>query len=108
MIAFIDENKAQFGVEPICAELPIAAQTYNAAKSRPRSQRSITDEATTVKIAAVHSANYDVYGARKVHAQLKREGHQVARCTVERLMRRAGLHGISRLKGPRTTTRAGG
>ena len=51
----------------------------------------------------MHEANYGVYGARKVHAQLRREGLQVARCTVERLMRAAGLRGISRAKGPRTT-----
>ncbi|OXC87832.1 hypothetical protein BMR85_028265, partial [Achromobacter sp. KAs 3-5] len=49
----------------------------------------------------MHEANYWVYGARKVHAQLRREGLQVARCTVERLMRAAGLRGISRAKGPR-------
>nr|WP_255404886.1 IS3 family transposase [Nocardiopsis sp. JB363] len=51
----------------------------------------------------VHADNYDVYGARKVHAELNRQGHRVARCTVQRLMKRAGLRGISRTKGPRTT-----
>ena len=51
----------------------------------------------------MHADNYGVYGARKVHAQLVRDGHHVARCTVERLMRAAGLRGISRAKGPRTT-----
>jgi len=104
MIAFIDEKKAEFGVEPICSELPIAPQTYYAAKSRPRSLRSHTDEVRTAIIEKVHRENYGVYGVRKVHAQLKREGHTIARCTVERLMRRAGLRGILRTKGPRTTT----
>jgi putative transposase len=103
MMAFIDEHKDEFGVEPICSELPIAPQTYYAAKSRPPSTRSITDMVTLAKIASVHEKNYGVYGARKVHAQLKREGHPVARCTVERLMRNAGLRGILRTKGPRTT-----
>lgn len=56
-----------------------------------------------MKIKDIHVKNYSVYGVRKVHAQLKRDGHQVARCTVERLMRREGLRGISRAKGPRTT-----
>ena len=56
-----------------------------------------------MKIAAVHRDNYGVYGARKVHAELNRQGHRVARCTVERLMRDAGLRGITRAKGPRTT-----
>jgi putative transposase len=54
-------------------------------------------------IAQLHEDNYGVYGARKVHAELRRQGHPVARCTVQRLMRQAGLRGISRAKGPRTT-----
>jgi putative transposase len=103
MIAYIDENKDEFGVEPICRQLPIAPQTYYAAKSRPPSKRSETDRETTVQIHKIHESNYGVYGARKVHAQLRRDGHQVARCTVERLMRRAGLRGVRRAKGPRTT-----
>ncbi|GAA1553417.1 hypothetical protein GCM10009691_29750 [Brevibacterium picturae] len=103
MIAYIDENKAEFGVEPICRELPIAPQTYYAAKGRSPSKRSVSDEETVTRIHAVHRENYGVYGVRKVHAQLRREGHPVARCTVERLMRREGLRGISRQKGPRTT-----
>jgi len=103
MIAYIDENKDEFGVEPICRQLPIAPQTYYAAKSRPPSKRSETDRETTVKIHKIHESNYGVYGARKVHAQLRRDGHHVARCTVERLMRREGLRGVRRAKGPRTT-----
>jgi putative transposase len=54
-------------------------------------------------IEKVHADNFGVYGARKVHAELHRQGHQVARCTVQRLMRAAGLRGLSRTKGPRTT-----
>ena len=103
MITFIDEHKEQFGVEPICRELPIAPQTYYAAKERPPSKRSISDEVTVTRIHAIHKSNYGVYGVRKVHAQLRRDGHPVARCTVERLMRREGLRGISRRKGPKTT-----
>jgi putative transposase len=103
MIEYIDQNKDEFGVEPICKELPIAPQTYYAAKSRPPSKRSQTDEVTVRKIRQVHADNYGVYGVRKVHAQLKRDGHKVARCTVERLMRREGLRGVRRAKGPRTT-----
>ena len=103
MIAYIDENKDEFGVEPICRELPIAPQTYYAAKDRPPSKRSISDEETVTRIHRVHTSNYGVYGVRKVHAQLRRDGPPVAWCTVERLMRREGLRGISRRKGPRTT-----
>ena len=103
MIAFIDEKKDEFGVEPICRQLPIAPQTYYASKRRPQSNRSVTDEETAAKIHHVHASNYRVFGARKVHAQLKHDGHQVARCTVERLMRREGLRGVRRSKGRRTT-----
>ncbi|MDO4239240.1 IS3 family transposase [Micrococcus sp.] len=100
--------QAEFGVEPICATLSaagtqIAPSTYYAAKTRPVSARRLRDEQVLVEIRRVHEANYGVYGARKVHAQLRREGLQVARCTVERLMRAAGLGGTSRAKGPRTT-----
>jgi putative transposase len=63
----------------------------------------VTDAATTAEIERVHTENYGVYGVRKVHAELRRQGRQVARCTVARLMRRKGLRGISRAKGPRTT-----
>jgi putative transposase len=63
----------------------------------------VTDAATTEVIERVHGDNYGVYGVRKMHAELRRQGRQVARCTVARLMRRKGLRGISRAKGPRTT-----
>ncbi|GAA1348482.1 putative transposase [Arthrobacter roseus] len=103
MIAYIDNNKDEYGVEPICKQLPIAPSTYYAAKARTESKRSIADAVTTEKITRVHRGNYSVYGARKVYAALNRAGYQVARCTVERLMRRAGLHGVRRAKNPRTT-----
>ena len=97
------------GVEPICQALTeagakIAPSTYYAAKSRPPAARSVaTDAATTEVIRTLHEQNCGVYGVRKVHAELHRQGHHVARCTVHRLMRTVGLRGISRAKGPRTT-----
>ena len=105
---YIDEHKHEFGVEPICTTLTaagtqIAPSTYYAAKARLPSARSRSDEQLLVEIRRVHEANYGVYRARKVHAQLRREGIQVARCRVERLMHAAGQRGISRAKGPRTT-----
>jgi len=108
LVAYIDEHRGRFGVAPICQVLTkagttIAPSTYYAAKSRPASARSVSDAATTAVIQRVHADNYGVYGVRKVHAELARQGHQVARCTVHRLMRTAGLRGISRAKGPRTT-----
>lgn len=103
IVAFIDAHKDQFGVEPICTDLQVAPSTYYAHRARPPSARSVRDAATTRVIAQVHADNYGVYGARKVHAEMVRAGHRVARCTVERLMRAAGLRGITRAKGPRTT-----
>ncbi len=105
---FIDEHKHEFGVEPICRTLTaagtqIAPSTYYAFHARPPSRRAVRDEELLVEIHHVHAANFGIYGARKLHAQLRREGVQVARCTVERLMRAAGLRGISRAKGPRST-----
>jgi len=103
IVEFIDAHREEHGVEPICAQLQIAPSTYYAHRTRLPSARSVTDAATTAVIEAVHAENFAVYGARKIHAQLRRQGHPVARCTVERLMRAAGLRGITRAKGPRTT-----
>jgi putative transposase len=86
----------------------IAPSTYYAAKTRPPSARSVSDAATTRAIERIHVDNFGVYGARKVHAQLRRQGHPVARCTVARLMRAGGLRGITRAKGPRTTVPSSG
>jgi putative transposase len=113
IVDYIDQHKERFGVEPICRVLTdagtkIAPSTYYAAKSRPPSARSLSDAATTRVIERVHEDNFGVYGARKVHAELRRQGHPVARCTVARLMRAAGLRGISRAKGPRTTVPGSG
>jgi putative transposase len=108
IVAYLDEHRDRFGVKPICRVLSdagtqIAPSTYYAAKTRSPSARSISDASTTAVIKRVHEDNYGVYGARKMHAELRRQGHPVARCTVQRLMRQAGLRGISRAKGPRTT-----
>ena len=103
IVAYIDGHKDEFGVEPICRQLQVAPSTYYAAKTRLPSARSVSDAARAALIGAVHADNFAVYGARKVHAELNRQGHRVARCTVQRLMRAAGLRGITRAKGPRTT-----
>ena len=109
VVKYIDEHKQDFGVEPICTVLKdagvhIAPSAYYAAKTRPPSKRSITDAATTEVIRQVHAENNSVYGSLKVWAELRRRGAGVARCTVERLMRAAGLHGVHRQSGvPRTT-----
>ncbi|MEU9761877.1 IS3 family transposase [Streptomyces sp. NPDC047987] len=107
-VAYVDRHKEEFGVQPICDALKgtdaeIAPSTYYAAATRSPSARSLRDAHLTEEIRVIHAANYGVYGARKIHAALRRAGRQVARCTVERLMREAGLRGVSRAKGPRTT-----
>ena len=88
IVEYIDQHKHEFGVEPICRTLTaagtqIAPSTYYASKARPPSKRALRDEELLVDIGRVHSANFSVYGAKKVHAQLRREGISVARCTVE-------------------------
>ncbi|WP_114423071.1 IS3 family transposase [Nocardioides houyundeii] len=83
--------------------MPIAPSSYCAAKTRPPSARAVADEQRLAVIRQVHADNYGVYGVGKMHAELSRRGHRIARCTVHRLMRTDGLRGISRAKGPRTT-----
>ena len=104
MTTYIEEHRDRYGVEPICALLPIAPSTYYDSRSRPPSARALRDAALKVQIARVHTENYGVYGARKVWRQLHREGTRVARCTVERLMAELGLQGAVRGKTRRTTT----
>jgi hypothetical protein len=108
MIAFIDDHREVYGVEPICGMLRIAPLAYHAriarradpARASPRARQDLV---LMEQIRRVHAANFGVYGARKVWRQLAREGTVVARCTVERLMRRVGLRGAVRGKETRTT-----
>jgi len=108
MIAFIDDHRGVYGVEPICKVLPIAPSTYHAqaahradpGKAPARAQR---DAILREHIRRVWEENFRVYGVRKVWRQLGREGIKVARCTVARLMRQMGLQGIVRGKSVRTT-----
>lgn len=103
MIAYVDSHRERFGVEPICRALQFAPSTYWSAKRRAPSARSRRDELLKAEIARVHAENFGVYGAPKVWAQLNREGHRVARCTVERLMRDLGICGAVRGRPKRTT-----
>ena len=106
---FIDEHRDRFGgVQPICRVLrahgcQIAPSTYWAAKARPPSARAVRDARLSQRIREIHAGNYGVYGARKIWWELRRQGEDVARCTVERLMRQAGLRGAVRGKKIRTT-----
>jgi putative transposase len=105
--AFIGDHRGTYGVEPICRVLPIAPSTYHARVARradpaKASPRARPDPALAEQIRRVHAANFGVYGARKVWRQLGREGVAVARCAVERLMRRTGLRSAVRGRETRT------
>ncbi|WP_231988056.1 IS3 family transposase [Nakamurella panacisegetis] len=108
IISYIDQHKAEYGVGTICRVLTehgckIASSTYYDRTHQQPSARAVRDEALSAQVSAVHAENYGVYGARKVWLTLNREGTAVARCTVERLMRRLGLVGARRGKVKRTT-----
>lgn len=109
MARFIDEHRGAYGVEPICEVLPIAPSVYYELKVREREPerrpaRVRRDEGLCVQIGRVWRENLEVYGADKVWKQLNREGQDVARCTVERLMRRLGLQGAVRGRAFKVTT----
>lgn len=108
MISFLDDHRGVYGVEPICKVLPIAPSTYYnhvflRANPEKRSARALNDEALAKEILRVWDENFQVYGIRKIWRQLLRENICVARCTVERLMRKLGLRGVVRGKKVKTT-----
>ena len=108
MISFVDEYRSAFGVEPICKVLPIAPSTYHCHAHRRANPdtapaRVKRDAALKLEIQRVFNENFGVYGVRKVWRQLLREGFDIARCTVERLMKNMGLQGVIRGKRLRTT-----
>ena len=112
MVTFIDDHRAVYGVEPICAVLPIAPSTYYEAKAREVDrtrlpERAKRDAGLREQIEQVWQANFCVYGVRKVWRELIRQQITVARCTVARLMRELGLKGVvgARRSGRRCPTR---
>ena len=111
MVDFVESHRGQHGVEPICAALPIAPATYYLYRARQRDpdlrpDRAKRDDRLRVEIRRIFEENHAVYGADKVWRQLVREGLEVARCTVERLMSAMGLHGAVRGRAFKVTTRA--
>lgn len=108
MITFIDQHKNRFGVEPLCAQLPLSSSSYyehKAQEANPvrRCARWHRDEQLKPQIQHVWDQNFQVYGARKVWRQLNREDEPVARCTVARLMKDLNIRGVVRGKRCRTT-----
>ena len=108
MIRFVDAYRDDHGVEPICRVLEIAPSTYHAharRRSQPEtaSRRVRRDVELTQEIRRVFDENFQVYGVRKVWRQLRREGFDVARCAVARLMKKMALQGVIRGRRVRTT-----
>jgi transposase InsO family protein len=108
VIAFIEDHRGEFGVEPMCRMLQIAPSSYYERRAIARdpdraSVRAKSDADLCVKINAAWEDNRKLYGARKIWHVLLRDNEEVARCTVERLMRRLGLKGVLRGKKVVTT-----
>jgi putative transposase len=111
IVAFIDEHRDEHGVEPMCQVLDIAPSTYWRHKQLERhpelrSPRAVRHDELTDAIVRIHADNYGVYGYRKIHAALAREGIKVGEDQVRRLMARAGLQGVVRGRAWTITTRS--
>jgi putative transposase len=102
--AFIDAHRERFGVEPICEVLDVSASAYYQRRSGERSVRSVEDERLTARIRDVHKANYECYGYPRVWHELVRQGEDVGRDHVARLMRQEGIRGAKRRGKPWRTT----
>ncbi len=103
MVKFIDEHRDEYGVEPICAQLPIAPSTYYASKTRPLSARAIRDAMLMPILLALFQANYSVYGVRKLWKAARRAGYDIGRDQTARLMKTLGIQGVRRGRRVRTT-----
>jgi putative transposase len=104
--AFIEQNRGRFGVEPICQALDVSASAYYKRATGERSQRQVEDERLLERIRELHEANYLAYGSRRMWKALLRDGWQVGRSRVERLMRQHGIQGAKRRGKPWRTTKA--
>ena len=105
IVEFIDAQRDEFGVEPICRTLQVAPSTYYSAKSRPPSARAVRDATLMPILLALWKANYSVYGARKLWIAARRAGWDIGRDQVARLMRELGIWGVKRSRRVRTTRR---
>ena len=105
---FIDEQRARFGVEPICTTLGVSASAYYQRATGHRSRRAVADERLLDLIRELHARNYYAYGSWRMWKALGRSGEQVGRGQVERLMRSNGIQGAKRRGKPWRTTRPDG
>ncbi len=104
MTAFIDSHRGRFGVEPICRTLDVSASAYYERASGRRSARQVADERLLERIRELHKKNFEAYGSRRMWKALLRDGWQVGRSRVERLMRASGIQGAKRRGRPWRTT----
>lgn len=103
MSAFVDRHRDRFGVEPMCREIEASASAYRARRTRPPSARALSDDYLLGEIERVHAGSDRIYGQLKIWDELNDEGIKVARCTVERLMRKHGIEGCRNGKAQVTT-----
>lgn len=103
MVSFIDDHREEFGVEPICETLQFASSTYYAVKSRLPSARQLRDQVMIPILVTLWTANRKLYGAHKLWKAALRAGHEIGRDQVARLMRQAGIEGVSRRRKVWTT-----
>ncbi len=105
MSAYIEGHRERFGVEPICQTLEVSASAYYERRTGRRSTRAIEDERLLARIREVHERNYCAYGYRRMSIALKREGEDVGKSRVQRLMRDAEIQGAKRRGKPWRTTK---
>jgi putative transposase len=98
-------NQAMFPIQTMCKAFGVSRSGYYAWLGREPSARARADAELTTRIEAIHKASRETYGAPRIHAELIDEGAHVGRKRVERLLKAAGLAGVSRRKGARTTFR---
>ena len=103
MVDYIDENREEFGVEPICDTLQFAPSTYYAARSRLPSARQLRDAMLMPILFAIWTANFEVYGVRKMWKAMVRAGHDIGRDQTARLMAQLGIRGVRKGRKPKTT-----
>lgn len=106
MSAFIDSRRERFGVEPVCRTLGVSASAYYQRASGARCARRREDERLLERIREIHRANYECYGQERMWRALAREGEDVGRDRVARLMRQAGIRGAKRRGKRWRTTKA--
>jgi len=107
MVGYIDQHRAEFGVEPICNALQVAPSSYYAAKKREvePSARAVRDAVMMQILMVLWVANRKVYGAHKLWLAARRAGHEIGRDQTARLMRQLDIEGVSRLRRKVFTTR---